>query len=138
TGVGGGRGGNVVPHECILTVNRWTVPGEDGMKVWSRYKVLIEALAPGKIEVHPPLPVNHPMETAIGANVVLALRGLLAARGLDAQAEGGNYGSDAGRLSRHAIPCVLFGPGSISDAHQPNESIELNQVLTATEVVRDL
>lgn len=138
TGIRGGRGGNVVPHESVLTLNRWTVPGEDGQTVWARYKVQIEGLAPGKIEVLPPLANNPPMETPVGANVVLALGDILAARGLDPKAEGGNYGSDAGRLSPRGIPCVLFGPGSISDAHQPNESVELKEVVTAADVVGQL
>jgi acetylornithine deacetylase len=138
TGIQGGRGGNVVPHECVLTLNRWTVPGEDGETVWARYKVQIEGLAPGKIEVLRPLANNPPMETPMGANVVLALEDILAAHGLDPKAEGGNYGSDAGRLTPRGIPCVLFGPGSISDAHQPNESIELKEVVTAADVVREL
>lgn len=138
TAITGGRGGNVVPHECELTLNRWTVPGEDSMSVWSRYKVAIEAVAPGKVEVQQPLNLSDAMETPVGANVVAALTDILATHGLPSKPVGGPYSSDGGKMSRRGIPCVLFGPGSMSDAHQPNESIELQQVVTATDVVFDL
>ena len=138
TAIQGGRDGNVVPHECELTLNRWTVPGEDPMSVWSRYKVAVEAVAPGKVEVDPPLNLSDAMETPVGANVVAALTDILAAHGLPARPVGGPYSSDGGKMSKRSIPCVLFGPGSMSDAHQPNESIDLGEVVTAIEVVFDL
>jgi acetylornithine deacetylase len=136
TGIAGGRGGNVVPDECELTLNRWTVPGEDAEAIWSRYKVAIEALAPGRIEVRRPLNVSGSMETPAGANVVAALRSILEERDLEAKPIGGPYSSDGGKMK--GIPSVLFGPGSMSDAHQANESIDLKQVAIAADVVLDL
>jgi acetylornithine deacetylase len=137
TGINGGRGGNVVPEECELILNRWTVPGEDEDTIWSRYKVAIEALAPGRIDVRKPLNISGWMETPVGANVVGALADILETLDLDAKAIGGPYSSDGGKMSPR-IPCVLFGPGSMSDAHQANESIDLKQVVTAIDVVLHL
>jgi acetylornithine deacetylase len=138
TGIHGGRGSTVVPHECEMTLNRWTVPGEDADSIWARYKVAIEALAPGRILVEKPLNISGWMETPVGANVVSALAGILDNRELDAKPIGGPYSSDGGKMSPKGIPCVLFGPGSMSDAHQANESIDLRQVVVAIDVVLDL
>jgi acetylornithine deacetylase len=134
----GGVGVNLIPHECSIMLDRRTVPGEDAMQVWSRYKVALEALAPGKIEVQRPLAMADAMSTPIGAGVVSALASSLAARGLEAKPVGVNFGSDAGKIGRHGVACILFGPGSNSESHQPNESIEMHQVATAVSVVMDL
>jgi acetylornithine deacetylase len=138
TRIRGGRDGNVVPDEALLTLNRWTIPGEDGMKVWSRYKVQIEAIAPGKVEVQTPQAVKSPLQAPCGASIAMALRQILEERGLPAEPQGGDYGSEAGRLSTAGIPAVLFGPGSASNAHHPAESIELAQVAAAANIMIDL
>ena len=38
------------------------------------------------------------------------------------------YGTEAGQFQEVGIPTVICGPGSILQAHQPNEYIELSQV----------
>ena len=59
----------------------------------------------------PEIPSNHPLIA-------------LASRVSKKEAEVVGFGTDASELSR-AAPCVVFGPGSISDAHTPNESIDV-------------
>ncbi len=39
-----------------------------------------------------------------------------------------SYGSEAGIFQKHSIPAVIMGPGSILQAHQPNEFIEIDQL----------
>lgn len=50
--------------------------------------------------------------------------------------QGVTYGSDLRLFTNHArIPAVLYGPGDVADAHSVNESIDLEQVVTATKVL---
>ena len=43
------------------------------------------------------------------------------------------YGTDAGPLSANGLPCLVFGPGDIAQAHTKDEWIELDQVRLASE-----
>jgi acetylornithine deacetylase len=46
--------------------------------------------------------------------------------------------SDANRLWRSGVKPVLMGPGSLSKAHAPDESVRFEQVLFAAELYLDL
>ena len=43
------------------------------------------------------------------------------------------YGTDAGPLGAGGLPCVVFGPGDIAQAHTKDEWVELDQVHRAAE-----
>jgi acetylornithine deacetylase/succinyl-diaminopimelate desuccinylase-like protein len=44
------------------------------------------------------------------------------------------YGTDAGPLGDAGLPCVVFGPGDIAQAHTKDEWIEIEQVQMAAEM----
>jgi acetylornithine deacetylase len=48
------------------------------------------------------------------------------------------FGCDASKLSRAGIPSIVFGPGSIDQAHSAEEFVELEQVERALEFYRRL
>jgi acetylornithine deacetylase len=39
-----------------------------------------------------------------------------------------SYGTEAGILQSHGLPCYICGPGSIQQAHIPNEYVEVEQI----------
>ena len=43
------------------------------------------------------------------------------------------YGTDAGPLNATGLPCLVFGPGDIAQAHTKDEWIELDEVRLAAE-----
>src|SRR4029079_8809107 len=45
------------------------------------------------------------------------------------------YGTDASALSAAGVPCVVFGPGSIAQAHTVDEWLEIDQLHKASEVL---
>ena len=47
------------------------------------------------------------------------------------------FGCDAAKIAPLGIPTIVFGPGSIDDAHSRNESIAIDDVVRAAEVYRD-
>lgn len=49
-----------------------------------------------------------------------------------------SYGTEAGYLSSVGIPTVIFGPGSINQAHAIDEYIEEKQLLDGLEEIRDM
>jgi acetylornithine deacetylase len=133
TGVGVIEGGllvSAVAPDCAIRIDRRTLPGEDGA---SALADLERVLAASPIEPHdaqvtvemtmemPPFetPAGHPLLTA------------LAAAAEEAGAPAGDpigvtYATDAGFIDRDGqIPVVVFGPGSVTEAHRPDESVPL-------------
>lgn len=49
-----------------------------------------------------------------------------------------SFAAEAGQFQQKGIPTVICGPGSISQAHQPNEYIEVSQVEAGTKFMLDL
>ena len=45
------------------------------------------------------------------------------------------FGSDAGHFATRGIPVVIFGPGRITDAHAPDESVEETQILACAKAL---
>jgi acetylornithine deacetylase len=49
--------------------------------------------------------------------------------------QGAPYGSDLRLLQRAGIPTLHYGPGNVRDAHAPNESVPVNEVLRVAQVL---
>ncbi|MGI5287590.1 M20/M25/M40 family metallo-hydrolase [Nonomuraea polychroma] len=138
TRIRGGTGPNIVPGRCEIDVDRRTLPGEDPLQVWEHDREELTRLLPGRIELDPPFTVDHALGTPADSPVVTGLCRALAARGLDASVHGMPFCTDASKIARAGIPAVVFGPGSILDAHSVDESIVLADVRLAAGLVVDL
>ena len=55
------------------------------------------------------------------------------ATGRRPQVRGVPFGTDAGPLSATGMPCVVFGPGDIAQAHTKDEWVDLEQLALAAE-----
>jgi acetylornithine deacetylase len=77
----------------------------------------------------------EPAEVDPSEPVVAAVQGALRERALDPDPTGATYGADSRHYVGAGIPTVVFGPGSIEQAHFPDESVEWADVLTAGAVV---
>jgi acetylornithine deacetylase len=49
-----------------------------------------------------------------------------------------SFGTEAGLFHEAGIPAVVCGPGSVAQAHRPDEFITLEQVALAEDFVRRL
>ncbi|SDQ58010.1 M20/M25/M40 family metallo-hydrolase [Natronobacterium texcoconense] len=71
----------------------------------------------------------EPCEIDADEPIVEAIRAGMDDAGVSpAEPEGVTYGADSRHYIEAGIPTVLFGPGSISEAHYPNETIEWAEV----------
>ncbi|MFI7503011.1 M20 family metallopeptidase [Streptomyces sp. NPDC049687] len=132
TRIRGGTGPNTIPGSCEADVDRRTLPGEDLDTVWRRDRDELAALG---AEVDPPFTVDPALDTAADADVVTALCRALDEHGRPSEVRGMPFGTDASKLARAGIPSVVFGPGSVGDAHSAAESVELTEVELAARVV---
>jgi acetylornithine deacetylase len=66
--------------------------------------------------------------------IVVALQNVYAQRNLAWEPAAFPSHSDANLLWSHGIKSILLGPGSLTKAHTPGESIEFQEVVTAAEI----
>lgn len=139
--VNGGIADNIVARDCIFTYDYRVLPQEDYAQIVGRIDALI-----GELEAE--MKAKHE-DCSITQNVVwtpgfaspqedeaksLAMR--LAGKN---QTIGVPYGTEAGQFQNDGgFSTIVCGPGSIDQAHKPDEFIELSQVELGTQFVRDL
>lgn len=135
----GGALQNTVPDEAALIVDRRLVPGETHADCDRELAAILAGLResrPGLEVAEPEVVVaTVPSETAAGEPVVAAALAAVAETGRPAErATGFNAGCDMSKLVGAGIPTVICGPGSLSEAHRPDESVPLDEVADAVEI----
>jgi len=123
--VRGGTAINIIPDRCELDVGARLMPGQTTDAFLERLHDLLadcpalprKRLSVAVLNDSPPLlcpadlPVHAELTRLIGQG----------------DSYGVSFASDAGPLQRMGLDCVLWGPGSIEDAHQANESLSMAQ-----------
>ncbi len=140
TTIAGGTFQNTVPAECVLTVDRRLVPGETHDRCDAELSAMLAELGttrPGLV-VGPPevIVATVPSETPAQQRVVTAALGAVArVSGEPAgEAVGFNAGCDMSKLVHAGIPTVICGPGSLAQAHGPDEFVNADEVIAAVSV----
>ena len=137
------RGGvqvNFVPDECEIEIDRRLLPGETIEAVLAGYEKLVTDAGAGIRDFHaemlPPMLTDYPLATDPDAPPVKMASAILRELGLNPEPAGVPFGSDASKLGRVGIPSLIFGPGSIDQAHAAVEYVECAQVAQACEFYR--
>ncbi|MFC5453623.1 M20 family metallopeptidase [Prosthecobacter fluviatilis] len=140
----GGVQVNFVPDEAVIEIDRRLLPGEEVPQVLAHYQVLLDALMkqhPDVVaEMEAPMLQDWAFQTDAGEPLVQLARTLLGEMQRNDEVCGVPFGSDASKFSRMGIPTILFGPGSIDQAHAAVEYVECAEVEKAlafyTEIAR--
>lgn len=136
----GGVQVNIVPEACELSVDRRLLPDEEPNAVLADYRRLIDTtLATGQVTASlETLLIDETLETAGDDAVVTTAAAVSRHLGLEPEAIGVPYGSDASKLSRRGgVPSIVFGPGSIDKAHAADESVPMDEVAIAAAFYRE-
>lgn len=134
----GGTSVNIVPDECTIEVDRRVIPGEDRQAVTADVQEFLRSRLNFDFELAAPWLESPPLSDA--ENRWLA-ESLLSATDIVAgphQAVGVPYGTHASRTAAAGVPSVVFGPGSIDQAHTKDEFIAIAQLNQAAEVYYQL
>jgi succinyl-diaminopimelate desuccinylase len=123
--IAGGVAGNVVPDECVVTVNFRFAPDRDAAaamahvrEVFDGFELAVTDLAPGALP-------------GLGE---AAAQEFLAAGGTEPRAK---YGwTDVARFAALGIPALNYGPGDPNLAHTREEHVDTRQITEATAVLR--
>jgi len=127
----GGEQINFVPDRCEIAIDRRILPGEDPLAVWAAYRADLAEIPGIEAEMDPPMIADPAMETAVDTRVVTTAQQVLGEMGYNAAVCGVPFGSDASKLVRQGIPSIIFGPGSIDQAHAAIEYVPCEEVLAA-------
>ena len=140
--VHGGTAGNITAKDCWFTSDIRCLPSEDGRDWFARYRAECDRVQAAMQAIRP--------ETGIDIEVRLLAPGCR--KEADGEAErlarlltGDNgehavsYGTEAGHFQREGdySTCVV-GPGSIEQAHQPDEYITVEQLAAGEAFIRRL
>ncbi|HBF33808.1 TPA: hypothetical protein DDW35_04525 [Candidatus Sumerlaeota bacterium] len=127
--VNGGRQMNIIPNQCEAFLDWRILPGRsaDGC-LWELDDYLQGRLS---VPVHSKLLAQcqyAAMETPVDAPMVQALLDAVKRAGQPRETDVAFYATDASAFVGLKIPMVVFGPGSIAQAHAAEEYISLMQL----------
>ncbi len=140
--VSGGTAHNIVPLDCGFDWEYRLMPGADADEIRLRFERFAnETVLPRMHDVDP--------GTRIETETRFHVPGLVPEPGSPAEelvmalartnrTEVVAYGTEAGQFQEAGIPTVICGPGSIRQAHKPNEYIALDQVRACEAFLRRL
>lgn len=128
--VSGGTALNIISRECNFVWDIRTLPGDHWRTYFDRFQEYANSLLPAMRAISPSASIHTdiiadapPLQDLGGAAQDLVFD-LLGHR----QSDVAPYAAEAGQFQEKGFPVVLCGPGSIDQAHQPNEYIDISQV----------
>lgn len=143
TSIEAGVGPNTVPASCRMRFDYRYLATETGMDVFASFKAIAEQVAaefPGaRIYAEPPFVDSSAMDVPETSEIVQRMGQVCKAHGINEEAIGVPYGSDATKIVNLAnIPTIVFGPGSIDQAHAVDEFAEIEPIVQAAKMLVDL
>ncbi|MEM7444150.1 MAG: acetylornithine deacetylase [Pseudomonadota bacterium] len=138
----GGTALNIVPRDCMFEFEFRHLPVEDPNELFAEFESHVRD-------------VLEPEMRQVDANAGFRFEEMSTIAGLDTEEDdptvtltkvlaGANdtgkvaFGTEGGLFQKIGIPTVVCGPGSIEQAHKPNEFIEIEQVLRCEDFMHKL
>jgi acetylornithine deacetylase/succinyl-diaminopimelate desuccinylase-like protein len=137
----GGTGINTVPERATIEIDRRLSPSESPS---AAYEELISYVAKNadigrcQIEHDPPFMQSMGLNDRDNHGIADRLTDLVEKHGRPGKKCGAPYGTDAAAISKTGVPTVVFGPGSIDQAHTADEFIAVSELELATEIFYDI
>jgi len=140
--ISGGAGINIVPERCLINYDRRTVPGQTSGQALAEIDAALDGVRAAdseyRIERREPWLVGNSLATGPESGIVRIASAASAALGLDATPIRVPYGSDASKFQEGGIPTIVFGPGSIANAHAVDESVPIKDLVAASVFYREV
>lgn len=138
----GGTALNIVPKDCSFEFEVRNLPFDDADVVMARLQALAaDKLLPEMHAVNPATGIDYEfrsefpaLSTPADAGVTQMARALSGANATSKVA----FGTEAGLYSEAGVPTIVCGPGSIDQAHKPDEFIALDQIAQCETFLRRL
>jgi acetylornithine deacetylase len=135
--IGGGTAPNILARECRFVFDVRTVPGvnPDAMLApffaeVARVNEKLAKLGPGcgvVVDLRADAPPLQLQRDSAAETFMRALTG-------DNQIRVAAFATEAGQFQKAGFPAVICGPGSVAQAHQPNEFVAISEMQKGVEV----
>lgn len=146
--INGGKRVNIVPDECIVTVDRRWLPTETLKSIYQEIEDIAQKAVDkfgGKFEIKRKKEVMATLGNLAymidedKPLVVKALQAVEKATGIKAKTVGFPAWTDAALLSHYGkMDCINLGPGKVDQPHTNSEHIEIQQLIKATHIYIEL
>jgi len=128
--VQGGTTSNIVPDNAVMHIDRRVLPNEDIQSVVNYYKKL---LSPLKVEV---CGLFKAAELPKNSKIIKLMQRIVKKHKLNPKPGGVLFTTHLGAMKN--VEGLVFGPGSVKQAHQINEFVSVKQLRQAHDVFCDL
>ncbi|WP_019645219.1 acetylornithine deacetylase [Novispirillum itersonii] len=139
--INGGTALNIISRECSFLWDIRPVPGDDWRRYLTRFEEYCATLTPAMQAIAPHTGiVTEVLSDTPSMFTEADSPAALLAYSLSGHNTAGfvPYGAEAGQFIQAGLSTVMCGPGSIDQAHQPNEFIEISQVTACEDFLRRL
>jgi len=138
--VQGGVSEHIVPDYCEITIDCRVVPGETCRQVMEEIKRWADQEMDSgdrkRLAFMEPHKTEPPMETSVDHPLVEGLKEATQSVLGRADVVGVAYNTNASHYAAAGIPCVVFGPGAIAQAHSSDEYVEIEQLEAAAQILK--
>ncbi|MFI5449371.1 MAG: M20 family metallopeptidase [Candidatus Bathyarchaeia archaeon] len=141
--ISGGTKPNVVPDNCRAMIERRMLPGERSDQVIQEIRKLFDSIGMSDRKFKYDLQIVNIRDAAEISEhekiVKLCRNSVKEVTGIDPGITGFIATSDMATLvNRAKIPTVLLGPGDLAQAHAPNESVSIKELILAARIYEHL
>ncbi len=131
--ISGGQTVNTVPASCSIELDNRLLPGMN-------FQTILEGITPflgdpSHFRIEDPYLLAMGVENKPDAAHLLALKHACELEGIHPELQTAHYATDAAIYQEAGIPCVVFGPGSIAQAHTADEHIAIEQIGKASGII---
>ena len=129
----GGQSVNVVPDRCEIEIDRRCIPGENSLLVMPQLHDWLRPRIDFDFEMQPPWIVSRSLSDEANGPLAEELLSVVAPIAGPRSKIGVPYGTHASTIAAYGVPSVVFGPGSILQAHTKDEWLPIAELELATE-----
>ncbi len=135
--ISGGRQTNIIPEECILTIDRRMLPGETEESITSEIQAALDEAETEGFTTELSL-INKgwdPFITEASDAVVTTIEeAFKKVTGTDPKYRGKGGCTDASHIFHAGIPVVILGPGPANESHTADEKVEIKRLAQSVEI----
>jgi len=132
--IAGGSAVNVVPDRCRLDCGMRMLPGMNRDVQLARVRHVVELVLAGTPYEFLVMGEAPPMLLREDAEIYAATCAAMEQE----KTVSVSYATDAGWLQELGVECAVWGPGSIATAHKPNESMPIEELERAEQILARL
>ena len=137
TTIEGGVGINTVPDRATISIDRRIGPGESPASAFAdlvRYIAQHASVGVARLDHDPPFMKSSGLSDANNGPLAERLVQLVRAAGRVSELVGAPYGTDAAAIGASDVPTVVFGPGSVRQAHTADEFMAVRELELGAEL----